>query len=298
MRFPRAVLIAIVAVAVASVGACRTFDAGTHGIDDPTGGSYSGLPPADHAFLRRVEERALPAEVDRAQITVFFSFDRWDEGRSVAATLFPEFSSAVDRINRGVVFLYGPHRVAIVETSVSRLTASIALNAEGWQREGWGVWRFPHTQTTVLLDSDRIWYILDGPAGEAGLVGDGTEPLTRLLRTATTLAPPGRSVASAGIVRFPSLEGVPPEFQPLTMAFTVSGGSEVDARFLFRDPRSARVALVPFRLRGERTLGAYGFSPTDEFDIQRREDEIIVSGVVVETLTFPVGDESPGSRGE
>ena len=282
-------LVAGAAVMAGTVSGCRTIDGGA-----PEPG---GLHADDLAFFRRVGRGALPPGIDDAPFAAFFSFDRWEPGRSFATTLVPDLFGSIDRIDRGFVFLDGSHRVAIVETSVARIAASIALNAAGWRRDGWGVWRSADSGTTVFLEADRTWYIFTGTAAAAPLVVGGSEGILRLQRIATVDASPGLSVATAGIVRFPNLAGVPTEFQPLTMAFTVSNESEVEARFAFRDPRSARVALVPFRLRGERALGAYGFTPTEGFDIQRDGGEIVVTGVVVEALMFPVGDTSRDYRG-
>ena len=204
-------------------------------------------------------------------MSVYFSFASWPDARDQVAALFPESAALVPRIDRGFAVFSSGQQAFFVETNMSRLAASIALNMERWTRIGWGRWCDPGADIGVTFLPGRRWLVTTGcgddapePPHSAGGMRGGNTVVELPLFTASTPATPGntgsRMVGVFAAVDDPDLAGIPERLQPLEMRFVLYDDGEAEMVLTFPDERAARVALVPIRLRAETILTSYGFA--------------------------------------
>jgi hypothetical protein len=264
----------------------------------------ASLSADDRAFLDVAASRFSDARTTGAtgptgpQVRVYFSFTSWPGAREQVRAVFPETEKLVPRIDRGVAVFSAGQQTFFLETNVSRLVASVALNVEGWTRIGWGRWCDPDTGIGVTFLPDRRWLVTNAcgrdepdlryvPAG----IPRGTSFVELPLPADSKYATPGgtasRRIGVFAVVEDPDLAGIPERLQPLEMRFALYDDRNAEMVLTFPDERAARVALVPIRLRAETFLSSYGFVPGERFDIYRSEAWIGVIGVAIETLEFP-----------
>lgn len=250
------------------------------------GGKVS-LSEADRRFLSGVDAYAdtTAAEAFSPRVELFFSFDCWPAARNHVSTVFSESTRVLDRVERGVWWVGASGSVLIAEVSVSRFATSIGLNTSGWDRVAWGVWTDPEGSATLRFLPDRRWLVTVGAL-------QGQNPAVPAVTADNLIFPTGTPTEAAvvGRIERPELPTIPERLRPRELRFLVSNEGVGTLVLPFDDERRARVALVPLRLRTESVVASYGFRVRDDFDIFRREDEVIVVGVEIVSLTFPERD--------
>jgi len=251
---------------------------------------------------------------------LFFSFTAWPQGREILNELLTErytpvggdtdLERGLSRVNAGYVAATISREVGWVSVDSSRFAGSIALNSAGWSRAGWGVWTDPGTGTALRFLPERIWEVRrwsgsagtegDGSAGAAGLGSSNVSgDLPRLLLTdllspssSVPQVPPSPEKPRIGVVARlyrPTIPGVPAAILPEVVELLVGSDGGGSIRFDFSDERAARIALVPFRLQGRRIIETYGFLGTDDFDIIRFDEAVVIRGITLERLVLPGG---------
>lgn len=301
----RALLTLVVLAAFVALSGCRTVP---EFVDIPTD-RYPQLTSDDREFLERVDRLGGTGDVGTGEDSVgraevFLSFETWPDGRDVLGPFLDEaalFSGDVPAVLHRLRRLWGttssrafetdedvsvqPFQL-VIQTDTSRFLSSIALNSDGWERIGWGVWRHPDFDITVTFHPGRIWEVHRNSEGPKASDSPSLPSLLResLFRDSVLLqdssAPPGGStLGGAGIIFSPTMDGVPQELATEELRFAVFDTGGVVATLLFPDERRARIALVPLRLKASRLLGDYGFALHDNFAILRDGTVILISGI-------------------
>lgn len=265
---------------------------------------HTSLSADDRAFLDAADTRfsglgTTGQEGPRG--SVFFSFASAPAAREHVREVFPEAGDLLPRINRGVAVLSSGYPTLLLETDVSRFSASVALNVDRWTRTDWGRWCAPDGTVSVTFLPGRRWLVTPGCGHGAPVppqlpAGFGREtPFPRLPDVPGPTGPgptapdqtAARRIGVFAAVDDPDFSGIPERFQPREMRFVLYDDSNAEMVLLFPDERAARVALVPIRLRAETVLSSYGFVPGETFDIFRWDARIGIVGVSIEKLAFP-----------
>ncbi len=258
-------------MAAATLWGCTTPPKGVAPSEREGGDFFS---TEDRRFLETVTTLGVGGEGE-----LFFTFDRWAEGRSRLERLVPEASTSMQKVRRLWAGISPDRTVVVLHVDASRFLSSIALNSRGWDRIDWGLWRNPRTGTTVSFLPDRLWLVT------AGASVSTREELPRLpvLIDEFSLEGADREERrpAVGIGYFPvfPIEGIPQQITPHEFRFLIFQNESVVMRLSFRDEFLARIALVPLRLRGAVLAEALGFVIDDDFDILREGSTITMGGV-------------------
>ncbi|MFP4151439.1 MAG: hypothetical protein ACLFSV_01265 [Alkalispirochaeta sp.] len=267
-------------------------------------------------------EAANAARSDEPGWELFISFSSWPRGRDVLNELLSEryehdsersgAERGIRRVDAGYMTANRAGEIGWISVDISRFAGSIALNSAGWRWIRWGVWTDPEAGTTVEFLPDRVWELRPQMYPDAD--GTGSPPdITAEAATGERLPPehdsPGDLLADlldppptrhpdepsydgppiglvARIYR-PTIPGAPSAILPQVVELLVRSDDTGSLRFVFPGERAARIALVPFRLQGRRVIEGYGFLGTEDFDIIRFDNTVVIRGITLERLRLP-----------
>ncbi len=312
-RRSRAVLVALALSALAS---CATSPAAYRTLNGAMRDRWIAFPTLSDDDVTFLEATMPPfprsgdsdgARVDDergGEYLVFVSTDSWELARDVGSALTGLRERVVGRVER-ILLHRTPERERVwLDVDSRRVGAALVLNAQGWDRIERGRWRSPSGREELLLARRDVWTFdrdiapYRNPAAVRESVVEefyprlsgGGPPLgeeTAALFSATGSSGVGNRQRIIAWITSPPIPGFPDHVGPNAALLTLneeaaSGYLAVQGAISFSGEREARVALVPARLLLPQFAVAQGMELTEDFDILRDRETIVIVGLRID----------------